>query len=85
MLLDGTGALFAAITQLVIPYAGVDNVFYVMLGLNLVSLSLLSPLTFRDGKSLLRRRQRKREYYEQYEDIEGGNFENPRKRLPSKD
>jgi len=48
-------------------------------------LSLLSPLTFRDGKSLLRRRQRKREYYEQYEDIEGGNFENPRKRLPSKD
>ncbi|KAL4500513.1 hypothetical protein ABPG72_002937 [Tetrahymena utriculariae] len=61
-LIDGTGACFAAIVQLVIPYAGVNNVFWVLLGLTLVSLILLSPLTVKDITSLLRKKKRKQEY-----------------------
>ncbi|KAL4498797.1 hypothetical protein ABPG73_003594 [Tetrahymena malaccensis] len=73
-LIDGTGACFAAIIQLVIPYAGVNNVFWVLLGLTLVSLILLSPLTVKDITSLLRRQKRKQDYYNNLE-------ANPRKIL----
>lgn len=50
-------------TQLVIPYVGVDHVFWVLFGLTLVSLVLLAPITIRDISSLLRRKRRELEYF----------------------